>query len=609
MRGGWSGMTMAAGLAAALLATGGAIAQSELGRQELDRASGTRVEVRAVFDPPPPSGVLPVRVTGTNGLTRGANWTFSFTSNASQYRNSHTQTSTFSLDLPGASTRSAVFLVPLSVAYGRTSTGYGYNNHNLIVRISDTGFDAQPFESHRNRAESFVAIAISRALAENSITRLEAEVKSKLSSSSRYGSGDDIFGSRFDPADLPEDWLGYSGFDFLMISHTEWEKLKPGVQTAIRQWVRLGGRLHVYAKEGADVTPLGLPGGKETGTERVALGEISTLRWNGRDLPTNTVDRYYKESQRENVLTDEYAKSSGTSKPWELLEALGRRSFASWQVIVFLLIFGILIGPINLFVLAPQGRRHRLFVTTPLLSLVSSTLMVGLILVQDGTGGTGRRQVVIEIEPRDASACVTQEQVSRTGVLFGGGFDLKQPALIEQLTLPDSDWTRLKASARTEQGTTFTHAGLQKGGDYFRSRTEQAQLIHAVVSTRARVEIGSKSATDATPVITSALGFVVGELFYVDAQGDVWKTTNELSTGQQTTLEKSTREEFGKWWKALASAAGATLRQSLEQIAEQSSKGRFFAKAAQAPGFTQETLPSLHWKDDRVIVFGTASLP
>jgi hypothetical protein len=134
------------------------------------------------------------------------------------------------------------------------------------------------------------------------------------------------------------------------------------------------------------------------------------------------------------------------------LALLGTRSFASWQVLVFLVIFGVLVGPVNLFVLAPAGKRHKLFITTPLLSIGASIVMVGLILIQDGTGGTGRRFIAINLQPDEAAAYVTQEQISRTGVLFGTGFEMKQPVLIEPVALPDTPWVKLKSTNHQPAG-------------------------------------------------------------------------------------------------------------------------------------------------------------
>src|SRR5690606_18267044 len=114
--------------------------------------------------------------------------------------------------------------------------------------------------------------------------------------------------------------------------------------------------------------------------------------------------------------------------------------------VVVLIAFGLLVGPVNLFVFAKSGQRHRLFITTPIISLATCALLILLILIQDGTGGRGERIVLMEVRP-DADenrAYLHQEQVSRTGVLLGSSFELKESAVISPVPLADSPWTRLK---------------------------------------------------------------------------------------------------------------------------------------------------------------------
>ena len=64
------------------------------------------------------------------------------------------------------------------------------------------------------------------------------------SSGGGYYGGPATFGSRFDVSDLPDSWLGYSGFDIILLSSIDCQKLKPGVKRALLEWVRLGGTLH-----------------------------------------------------------------------------------------------------------------------------------------------------------------------------------------------------------------------------------------------------------------------------------------------------------------------------------------------------------------------------
>lgn len=579
-------------------------AQQTIMNEVFDKDDGTKAEVRAVFDPSPPSGCAPMRVVATNGSNRDLNWTFEFTSGTNAYRRNNEHTSTFGLKTSPHATGSAVFLVPLAVNYGETG-GYRYNQHNLRVKTWTNAHDERNGTEFKQRVVNFPAIAISKTMADTNLSRLNDEVRRKTSSS-RGSRASDIFGSSFNPADLPEDWLAFSGFDYVMITGGDWESLKSGVRLALIQWVRFGGKLHVYVT--SDKTQLsGLPteaAGARSPKSRWSMGEVMQYSWNGSSLDASTVvSRYSGSTQREEMLIAHYA-----GKPtWGLLTALGERAFGSWQVLLFLFIFGMLVGPVNLFVLAPAGRRHRLFYTTPLLSVGASALMIVFILFQDGTGGTGRRFVTINVEPGETTAYVTQEQVSRSGMLFSSGFDLPASALIEPLALPDTGWTKLK-NENQSQATNLSLKGKERSGNFFQSRTEQAQAIRAAVSTRARVELKGGAAPGAPPSLISALGFTVDELFYIDDAGKTWKAKAAVGTGQAATMESMPDARLEEAWARAIERAGSQIGEELKHNAVVR-KGCFFATAKSAPGFTQETLSSIRWKDDRVVVFGSIAKP
>lgn len=603
---------LAASLAA--LFPSAASAQLEIANQAFDDL-GTRAEVRSVFDPLPPTGCAPLRVVVTNATERDTTWDFDFESRDSQYQANNSHSSRFALPVPARRTGSAMFIVPLAVGYGQQSS-VSYNNHNLRCSIASTAHAGQEKMNHDPRVTDYPAIAISKALADSSITKLNDEVEQKRKSSSRGGGGGgrSIFGSRFDVNELPEDWLGYSGFDYVLLSSPEWAVLKPGVKSALLQWARLGGQIHIY-RTANDPVIKGQPGSDPAADGQLSLGAIKSFNWNGKDLAAFEVaSRYWGERRRETILVDGYTghTSSGPhpavkTPSWGLLKDLGSRSFASWQVILFLLVFGILVGPVNLFVLAPAGKRHKLFFTTPLLSLAASGLMIVLILFQDGIGGTGRRLTVVNVEPQETAAYVTQEQASRTGVLLSAGFDLPAGALIEPLALPDTDWVKLK-STHDSQGAALSQDGRSRSGNFFQSRAEQGQLIRAAISTRSRVELKSGGDPAAPPTLISALGFTVKELFYLDDNGKYWKTAAPLTTGQQVQLVEAPSGEYASWWKTVRDDAGKQSQESLNKLSD-AARGKFFATAAEAPGFVIDSLKSIRWEDDQVIVFGAVAKP
>lgn len=55
-----------------------------------------------------------------------------------------------------------------------------------------------------------------------------------------------------------------------------------------------------------------------------------------------------------------------------------------------------------------------------------SLLLLLLILAGDGTGGTGSREVLIQVNPQDHSALISQNQICKTSVLLNNTFQLPE---------------------------------------------------------------------------------------------------------------------------------------------------------------------------------------
>lgn len=571
------------------------------------------LKVRSVFDPMPPTGFAPLRVDAENKTDGFMQWSLASVSRTQRFQKDSEHRGRMILLTPPQSSQSGLFLAPMTVDYDSSGVLSFVNQHEFSLVVESTGHVSRSFSEHHSRTRSFPAVAISRSLASANLSRLEEEVESRSAKSKgapRTGSA--LFGSTFDPADLAEDWRGLSGFDGMMITWQEWQRLKPGQRQAVLQWVRLYGFLDVYAEAGSSVSGLGLPDGLENGARRNSFGSVERLNWDGRTLDARaTVGRLWGRATRFADLVSDHAVAGGGTavSGWGLHNLLGRRSFSSWQVVVFLVVFGILVGPVNLFLLAPAGRRHRLFVTTPLLSGGMSLVMLVVVVAQDGVGGKGVRMVIVNIEPAETAAYVTQEQVCRTGVLLGGEFETAHPVLMEPLALADSPWVKLKKKPGFQAPRLYLEGGRQ-GGTYFQSRVEQAHALRAVIPGRARLEMKAGLAPGTAPEIVSSLGFSVENLFYVDEAGAVWKADHALDSGRSVKLSASQVQELKKRVSEQADLAAGQVRRRLDDLLLSSPpRNTFLATARRAPGFTLDTLPSIGWKEDRVLLFGSLARP
>ena len=69
---------------------------------------------------------------------------------------------------------------------------------------------------------------------------LDSARSGKFSGSS---GGSSEFAGKFDPKQLPDDWLAFSGYDSVIMTDTDWSNIPPGARNAILSWVSLGGQL------------------------------------------------------------------------------------------------------------------------------------------------------------------------------------------------------------------------------------------------------------------------------------------------------------------------------------------------------------------------------
>ncbi len=568
---------------------------------------GSAVEVTSVFSHAPPSGYLPLRVKVVNNSAGNASVKIQTSSrSAERFREGQEVEAGFSVEAPAGKTTEREFLAPLAVA-GFTGGYGGTGNVRLTIQhgnatstdmVQTGGFEEKPF------------LVLSEALAGKSIDDINRSATAITSSSSGgYRSGNEAFAALFSAPLLPADWRGYSGVDQLGVSGDEWSGLQPGVKAAILQWVKMGGHLKVFLKPNSpSLAERGITGTEANGA--LGRGHVQGVLWDGDylakwDLPAGPIVAKRIESRDTLRETGKKAAGHGIDDRTPLIKALGEKSFAAWQVGIILFVFGIVVGPVNLFYFARSGRRHRLFFTTPVISLSATAILLLMIFFQDGVGGAGHRASVVYLDAAEKNAFIHQFQVSRTGVLFGGSFNQEEPAVVTMALMPPSRWTRLKVSEDYSYSSygrgdsqKYTVSDRQYSGDWFQSRTEQAQIIDAVQSTRGRLEL--KPGTGA-PVLVSSLPGTLARVWYVAGENEFWASSGEVATGASITMTKAGKDEFLKWRKEAVSLLPGDSRYELTREPQ---PGFFYADSLDPAVGAVDTLGSIDWKSSRVFLYG-----
>jgi hypothetical protein len=557
-----------------LLLVTGLAAQESLIREVYDPKTDTHVEVTALFSEPSRGGFLPVRVKIANNLKTNRSIQLRFQSSPG-YMNGLSSTSNFGFNAPAGKTVTQDIMVPLC------SSPSTYHDEQM-VSVQLTGGLGET--SNTLRAKTGAAnpsVLLSEALFTPNASKLDAEITKR--SGSRYGNTS--FASKFDPKQLPSDWLAFSGYDCVMLTEIDWTSMPAGSRNAILSWVRLGGKLVVYTTTTASSANLGLP--ESTGFGSVQIQTVTTTTLD----PAKTVNLASHISRVGAIRSD---FSSG----WPLQAVFGSKAFNYAIFVIVLIIFGILVGPINLFVFAKSGKRHRLFVTTPIISLAASFILIVLIIFQDGFGGRGVRRVLMEVgaDGGQSAAYVHQEQFSRTGILTSARFTVDPACLFVPVPISKSRWSRYTDDHNTKGSFNLQPSGgrMDASGDWWQSRSEHGHALSAVVSTRGRIE------STATPgSFVSTFDFPISTFYFLD-ESKHWHRATDIVTGKSftTTPVDATMVE-----PELAREAAAFTNRNKQMFNRAKVRpGHFVALTDSAPAI--DTLPGIRWKETRTVITG-----
>ena len=548
-------------------------AEFQVFSQEVDPFTHTEVRVNTPFERVPDWGFIPVKVTILNNFLQERTWDVEFRSQPAYGTGGTRFVSSFKVVTAAQSETEHAFMVPLASKADRGT------DSELFVSVQSGRLLARG--THRGKANpEWLSVAFSNGLSGlNNLEELTTAVESRASTIR----GGEPVAFKFEPALLTVDWRALTGIDAILISTKEWDALEPAVRQTVLGWTRLGGHLHLF--------------GSQSGLQEIfGMGRINHWAWDGLKIPVDSLaNDLTGQSGVIKMIRESYLKSP-------LQSAFGIKDFNPLLVFLILAAFAIIVGPVNLQFWAKPGQRHRLFITTPIISLSASLILLLIILFGDGLGGSGRRVafLLLRSQPEERQAHLIQEQFSRTGVLTGRGFPSLDNAWLTPVVMTASRWTHFDDGHMIDAGFQLSDGRL--GGDWFRSRSEQMHLAMAVIPSRARIEVVSKPAGEESPQLFNSLGYGLKSFWYKDQAGRWWRSPGAVGSGQPLQLEPVSKgdyeEAFGKMSKAFSSGWEGRVR-SLTAGTNQ-----FFAETEDPSKQMLPTLESIRWREDRLFVIG-----
>lgn len=528
--------------------------------------SGAKLTITSPYGELPEYGFLPIVAELTNPGTSKAVWDVE----QSSYGRGDNFQRHFRLECPPMESRSVALLLATGSVMPNSYYG-GYNYFNISVRSDGMG-----------QSGNMNSSGSSGSSARGILTGMKHKGNFPPGGWSRVA---------FDVSLASSDWRAYQGFGGVLMSDLEWRSMNPGQKLALTTWVKNGGALLVAATEsGQTAATLGLPANDPSTKESACgLGYLRVMEAKeiakSASVPFLQHEDAYRGSHQSSGVMDNWAAKNAM-----LAERMGRGLLTGLMLLV-VAVFAVVIGPINLFIIAPAKRRHKLFFSVPIISAIAGVFLLASVMISDGIGGKGVRYVLVENRPGESenNNHVIQYQSSQCGVLFTTGFETKGPVFVERLARTD----RYSRDFSGNFELAIIPDGLEANGPWFASRTRQHYRLMGVNPSRGRIEI---SGADASTRLTSTFDFPLQTLYFSRDGKEWWKAT-DIQQGVPTQVAAIPYDEVQTH---LADAVREAPRELADKVTELRQRPMHYIALTSAPPAIA-THGAIKWTDQGFI--------
>jgi hypothetical protein len=390
------------------------------------------------------------------------------------------------------------------------------------------------------------------------------------------------------PDRVPTDWVGYTSLRAVVLGPDEWRQMTEPQRTAIRTWVACGGDLLIvdgdvpasFAQRGqaASFSESGVLPYLLGHVHRVASSELSSGGLSGtlsrlpavRDanwtLPANRAAAWDSVGER------------GFRQPIAGVGEVRARTY-----LMILLLFSMVIGPLNFYFLRTRGQSALIVLTAPVLSAVFVLLIATYVVAGEGFGVHVRATTLTVLDQgRQAAATRGSASMYAAGRTPSGGlqfsretavFPLPSPAIGEQVRLD------LSESQRFVSGLVQARTPANFETASFRVARERL-----VVSREA-----------SGLVVVNGLGATLNRLLVFD-RDRVYELSSPLAAGERATLAAGGRS-------ALGTPAGHPLSPRLYMLDSRQAPGTYIAMLDESP-FWSGGVQNLREHDSTHILLG-----
>lgn len=338
-------------------------------------------------------------------------------------------------------------------------------------------------------------------------------------------------------------WLGYSRYDGVVVTAADLRAMPAEVRTALGQYVECGGSLLVLGADGplpgkwamARVGQLPLARAASAGFGDCLVSDTANL---SRMVPDTTTaitgswGRTMEGGKRDHTPADAH----------RLFPVIDDVGVPVKGLLVLMFVFAVVIGPVNLFVLARRKRKLWQFWTVPLVSLVTCLGVFAYMALTEGWAGRTRAEGFTILDENTRRAATIGWTGYYTPLMSGGGLHFSPDTEVsyqngEELAGYPYGYRprqRSGSSALTIDWTGDQH--LASG--WITPRVPSHFAVRKGESRRERVTI--TRGADGRPEAVNGLGADLTELWYADEKGTLYRAAN-VPAGGRAALDPTPR--------------------------------------------------------------------
>jgi hypothetical protein len=338
------------------------------------------------------------------------------------------------------------------------------------------------------------------------------------------------------PERLPANWLGYTSLRAVIIGPAEWEQLSDAQKSALLTWTACGGDL--FFVDG-DLGAL-FPGERHPAAgddDRAPRGYFFGRIHRPTSESVAAVGLQEALTAARKIQDSDWSLPANGARFWGVMAARGFRllipgiaGVPARAYVSILVVFSVIIGPLNYWFLRRRRQQVLLVLTAPLISAMFIVLLAGYVLAAEGFGVRGRAVTFTMLDQvRSQASTRTSASLYAAGMAPSGGLRFPRDVAVFPIG-PEGNGSRGRQVLDLTDAQRFT-GGLMQA----RSPANVEQIVFRTARERL-----SFSPEAGKMTVVNGLGATVTALSYRD--GDkLYTLPRALSPGRKETLEIATR--------------------------------------------------------------------